>query len=92
MEEKIIGPRTSHEEFFKQKIDLRRPEFEGISEAVECGDIAKADKIFADAMRKNPQAEKLAEVWRNEVAACSDRLKDITVQRAKDAMEYKVIS
>ena len=46
MEEKMIGPRTSHEEFFTKHIDLTRPEFSGIAEAVAAGNIALADKIL----------------------------------------------
>ena len=93
MEEKIIGPRTSHKEFFTRIIDLTRPEFAGIAEAVEQDDIAKADKIFADAMRyKNPHKDKLKAVWVKEITSASQRVKDGTIARAKDAMEYKVSS
>jgi len=92
MEEKIIGPRTSHAEFFTEHLKLDRPEFAGISEAVAAGDIAKADKIFADAMRANTQADKLLQVWKNEVAALSDKQKNDIINRAQDIMDYKVIS
>ena len=92
MEEKIIGPRTSHEEFFTKRIDLTRPEFAGIAEAVEKGDIALADKIFADAMRANEQSKKLRDVWAKEVEEASDKLKESYVTRAADIMDYKVVS
>ena len=92
MEEKTIGPRTSHEEFFTKHIDLTRPEFAGITEAVENGDIALADKIFADAMRSNEQSKKLREVWVREVASLSEKQKEAILTRAADIMDYKVIS
>lgn len=92
MEEKMIGPRTSHEEFFTRHIDLTRPEFAGIAEAVAAGNIALADKIFADAMRANEQSKKLREVWVNEVANLSEKAKNDITKRAVDAMDYKVIS
>ena len=93
MEEKMIGPRTSHKEFFLEHLDLTRPEFSGIAEAVANGDIAKADKIFADAMRfKNPQKDKLLAVKKKEVASLSQKAIDGCVARAKDIMDYKVIS
>ena len=93
MEEKIIGPRTSHEEFFLQHVDLTRPEFSGIREAVEKGDIASADRIFADAMRtKNPCKDKLRAVWVGEVERSDERARAVFTARAKDAMEYKVSS
>ena len=43
MEEKIIGPRTSHEEFFTKHLKLDRPEFAGIAEAVAKGEFDDAD-------------------------------------------------
>ena len=93
MEEKIIGPRTSHKEFFTRVIDLTRPEFAGIAEAVEKDDIALADKIFADAMRyKNPQKDKLKAVWEKEIARTDEKGIAAITKTAKDAMEYKMIS
>ena len=93
MEEKIIGPRTSHKEFFLEHVDLTRPEFSGIAGAIEKGDIALADKIFADAMRtKNPQKDKLKAVWVSEVERADEKARAGFTARAKDAMEYKMIS
>ena len=93
MEEKIIGPRTSHREFFLEHLNLDMPEFAGIRQAVENDDIALADKIFADAMRyKNPQKDKLKAVWVNEVKNADEKAIAEFTNRAKDAMEYKVIS
>ena len=93
MEEKIIGPRTSHKEFFTRVIDLSRPEFSGIAEAVANDDIATADKIFADAMRyKNPQKDKLKAVWTGEVERADEKAIEGFTKRAIDAMDYKVIS
>ena len=93
MEEKIIGPRTSHKEFFLQHLKLDLPELAGIREAAEKDDIALADKLFADAMRKTHRhIPKLKAVWEAEVANMSENLKASTIARAKDVMDYKVIS
>ena len=92
MEEKIIGPRTSHEEFFTKHLKLDRPEFAGIAEAVAAGDIAKADKIFADAMRANPKCPKLKDAWIEETNRCSEKQKEGLINRAYDVMDYKFIS
>ena len=92
MEEKIIGPRTSHEEFFTKHLKLDRPEFDGIAEAVAAGDIAKADKIFADAMRANPKCPKLKDAWVEETNRCSEKQKEALLKRAYDVMDYKFIS
>ena len=93
MEEKIIGPRTSHKEFFLQHLKLELPEFAGIKEAAENDDIALADKLFADAMRKTHRhIPKLKAVWEAEVANMDEKAKAATTARAKDAIDYKVIS
>ena len=93
MEEKIIGPRTSHKEFFLEHVKLDMPEFSGIKEAVLNGDIALADKLFATAMKtKNPHKDKLLAVKRAEVDAMDEKLRASCIARAKDIMDYKVIS
>ena len=90
--EKKIGPLTSHEEFFTKCLKLDRPEFAGISDAVACGDIAKADKIFADAMRAYPKSKILRDVWAKEVATYGAEYRETLKKRAADVMDYKVVS
>jgi len=92
MSEITIGPRTSHREFFEKHVNLALPQFAGIKDALEKDDIALADKIFADAMRKEPMVEKLKNVWQNDVDGFSEKLKEGFIARAKDIMDYKVIS
>ena len=92
MSEITIGPRTSHREFFEKHVDLALPQFEGIKEALEKDDIALADKIFADAMRNAPTVERLKKVWQNDVDGFSEKTKEGFIARAKDIMDYKMIS
>lgn len=93
MEEKMIGPRTSHKAFFLEHLKLDMPEFAGIKEAAEADDIALADKLFADAMRKTHRhTAKLKAQWVKEVANVDEKTKANLIERAKGAMDYKVIS
>ena len=92
MEEQKIGPLTSPEEFFTKCLKLDRPEFAGIAEAVACGDIAKADKIFADAMRAYPKSKLLRDAWASEVAGYGAEYRETLKKRAADIMDYKVVS
>ena len=92
MSELIQGPRTSHREFFEKHLNLELPQFSGIKEALSANDIALADKIFADAMRNDPLKEKLKAVWQKDVDSLSESSKESYKARARDIMDYKVIS
>lgn len=92
MEVTMIGPRTSHKEFFSEHVDLTLPEFSGIAGAIEKDDIAEADRIFAEAMRNNPQRQILRADWEKEVASMNDKAKEALIARAKDVMDYKFVS
>ncbi len=88
MEEKIIGPKTARKEFFSQHIDLERPEFAGLKEALAADDIAKCEKIFADAMRNNPLREIFIETRRKSLENASpEYIKEID-RKAHELMDY----
>ena len=91
-DEIVIGPITSHREFFEKHLKQDIPELEGIKRALMTDDIAAADRIFADYVRKNPQIEKLTAGWRREVAALDEKGKEKLIARARDVMDYKFIS
>ena len=93
METHQFGPRTSHKDFFLKYVDLDRPEFHGIRNAAEQGDIALADRLFADAMKHcNPQKELLRNEWATGVAHLSEKERAKLLQHAEDAMDYKMNS
>ena len=71
-----IGPRTSHREFFEKHVNLEIPELAPIKDALAKDDIAAADKIFADCMRKNPDIEKLTAGWKREMQSLTGERKE----------------
>ena len=91
-EEIMKGPRTSHADFFINCLKDDTETLRAVRAAAERGDIALADKLFADFARANPQIGKLTAGWRAEVASLSEKGKASLISRAKDIMEYKVIS
>lgn len=92
MSEITVGPRTSHKDFFEKHVNLDLPQFAGIRDALRANDIALADKIFAQAMKKDPKNQKLKNVWQKDVCALSESSKEKFAERARDIMDYKVIS
>lgn len=92
MENKLIGPRTSHKEFFSLHVDLSHPLLAGLREAVEMDDMEQADRIFANAMRNNPQKELLRGYYTKTMASIGDEERKKLIDRAQKIMDYQVCS
>ena len=88
----MIGPKTTREEFFGQKIDLDYPAFKGLREALDAGDITKCEKIFADAIRNSPIRPLHIKSRKAHLDGLSEQgIKNI-YDKARELMDYTVWS
>ena len=92
MEQKIIGPKTTREEFYGQRIDLDYPAFKGLREALDKGDIALCDKIFADAIRGSEIRPLHIASRKNHLDGLSEQAKKGIYEKARELMNYTVWS
>ena len=60
---RLVGPRTTPEEFFTKHLDTSIPALASIPAKVSAGDLAGAEKVFADHVRATLQNDVLNKDW-----------------------------
>ncbi len=86
----FAGPRTPVAEFFAQHIDTSIPALSGIPAKMEAGDVAGAEKVFADYVRANLRTDDICRNWieRNYTPYLLSNL----TARAEAVMDYRLSS
>jgi hypothetical protein len=86
----FAGPKTSVETFFAEHVDTSIPALSGIPALMEAGNVAGAEKVFADYVRGHLLAEKVNGDWmaRKYSAAAASNLS----ARAHAVMDYNLVS
>ena len=84
------GPKTSVEEFFAKRVDTSVPSLSSIPALMEKGDVAGAEKVFADHVRATMPSDKIIDDWlgrKYSPAALSN-----LAARARTVMDYTLVS
>ena len=84
------APRTTVEEFFKKRVDTSIPELSGIPALMAAGDIAGAEKAFADYVRATMPADRIIDEWLGR--DYSPKALSNLAARARTVMDYTLVS
>ncbi len=84
------GPRTSPAEFFTKHLDTSIPALSSIPERVSAGDIAGAEKVFADYIRATLRPEVLNREWIDRKYT-PEKLRKLK-EKCEEIMDYRLSS
>ena len=86
----LAGPSTPVADFFARHVDTSIPALSPIPALMGKGDVAGAEKVFADYVRANLQTEKVDREWmtRHYPPAALSNL----AERAREVMDYRLVS
>ena len=84
------GPRTSVAEFFAKHVDTSIPELSEIPARMEAGDVAGAEKAFADYVRAHLRTDEICRDWIGK--EYSPKEMSNLVARAEAIMDYRLSS
>ena len=84
------GPRTPVAEFFAKHLDTSIPELSGIPARMEAGDVAGAEKAFADYVRAHLRTDEICRDWIGK--EYSPKEMSNLVARAEAVMDYRLSS
>ena len=86
----MAGPRTSPETFLSEHIDTTIPALSVIPALLEAGDLAGAEKVFADHVRASLKSGKVNKEWIDKEYSPADMAK--LAARAGKVMDYELSS
>ena len=86
----VAGPRTTPEEFFTKHLDTTIPALASIPAKVAAGDLAGAEKVFADHVRATLRNDALNKDWLGRKYKGKE-LRALT-RRAEEIMDYRLSS